>query len=245
MFKKIMFLLALIIFEQRADALAVTYSFSPNTLISSSQVNQNFTDVETVVNALTATNLSADCVTAEKLNADVVRSGYGLVQHTDGSLYVDLSDTYPGLELTDGGLRAKVYGVLRRTSNGVEWGRSGDMLLSSNGTTPDGFTDVSNTYGNRFIRISPSGLATGGSDSHTHGGATGSHTLTTNEIPAHSHDVYYNASGGSQTCLTYNAPATRGNFATSSVGGGAGHTHTIATADNIPAYVSLYMYQKS
>lgn len=94
--------------DEYGVTLNVTYNFSPNTLISSSQVNQNFTDTEGVVNALTSVNYADDSVTAAKLNLDVVRLGFGLIQHTDGSLYVDVSDTNPCLEIIDGGVRVKV-----------------------------------------------------------------------------------------------------------------------------------------
>lgn len=99
---------------------SVSYAFSPNTLIVSSQVNQNFQDLIAVINALTSVNYADDSVTAAKLNGDVVRATYGLIQHTDGSLYVDVSDTNPALELTDGGLRVKVDGAtLLRGASGL------------------------------------------------------------------------------------------------------------------------------
>lgn len=238
-----------ILFDERGDTLAVTYTFSANTVISSSQMNTNFDDVEAVVNALTSANYSDDSVGKATLASDVVRSDYGLVQHTDGSLYVDLSDTNPGLELTDGGLRAKVYGLLNRTSNGIEFGRSGDVIFSTSPTAPDGWSNVSATYADRFLRISATALSTGGASSHTHGGTTGAHTLTTAQIPVHEHlrsgesNVTYVGGG-------YTLPGgsgSGGNFSSGDgpSGGGGSHTHTIASADNIPAYVTLIMYQKT
>lgn len=125
--------------------------------------------------------------------------------------------------------------------------RTGDMLLTSSSTVPTGFTDVSATYNDKFIRISSStALSTGGSNTHDHGAATGSHTLTTDEIPAHSHsETYYNnADGGTAGPAMANSGPT-GAFSDDSVGGGQGHTHTIASADNIPAYVQMKMYQRS
>jgi len=84
-------------------------------------MNTNFDDVEAVVNALTADNLSANCVTKAKLNTDVIRSGYGLSQHTDYSLQVDVSDTNPCLEISDGGVRAKVDdSSIERASGGLQ-----------------------------------------------------------------------------------------------------------------------------
>lgn len=110
-----------IFYDERATTLSVTYSFSPNTLIVSSQVNQNFTDIETVVNALTADNYSDNSVTAAKFNADVVRTNYGLKQHTDGSLMLDVSDTNPCLEVNaDGGVRVIVDDVtIERSADGI------------------------------------------------------------------------------------------------------------------------------
>jgi hypothetical protein len=211
------------------STLAITRK-TANTLATAAGMNTNYTEIEAVVNALTSDNLSADSVTKTQVNSDVVRSGYGLVQHTDGSLYVDVSDTNPSLEISDGGLRAKVYGVINRTSDGLTWGRTGDVILSSSTSTPDGFFDVSATYANKFIRISATALSTGGSDTHTHTTSNHTHTGTTAA----------NGSGSNGT--------TGGSVSIDS------HTHTFTTSsggsetltgDNVPAYVTLKAYQKS
>lgn len=114
--------------------------------------------------------------------------------------------------------------------------RSGDMLLSSNTGAPSGWTEVSSTYSNKFIRISTgTPLSTGGSDTHT----TPSHTLTVAEMPAHSgHAGQPTVSlGGAQYFAAGGVW-----FTDSSTGGGGGHTHD--AADNVPAYVTLKMYKK-
>lgn len=123
-------------FDELGTTLSVTYSFSPNTLIQSSQVNQNFTDVQSVVNALTADNYADDSVTAAKLNADVVRANYGLIQHTDGSLYVDVSDTTPCLEVNaDGGLRVVVDDTtIELTASGLQCKSDKVMFLDTDQT---------------------------------------------------------------------------------------------------------------
>lgn len=124
--------------DERGTTLNVTYSFSPNTLISSTEMNTNFNDVEAVVNALTSDNLGDDSVTAAKLNADVVRATYGLIMHTDGSLYVDVSDTNPCLELTDGGLRVKVDdSSIERASGGLQVKALGVTAAMLAGTITD------------------------------------------------------------------------------------------------------------
>ena len=225
--------------DQKGTTLAVTYSFSPNTLIASTQMNTNFDDIEAVVNALTSANFANDSVGAAALNSDVVRAGYGLVQHTDGSLYVDVSDTNPCLEISDGGIRAKVYGLINRTSDGLTWGRTGDMLLSSSAVTPDGFTEVSSTYANKFIRISTSALSTGGSDTHT----TPGHILTEAELPAHVHTIPGGTGAGGSTYTTNAGQDTNNTKNTGSAGSGSAHTHD--AADNIPAYITLRMYSKN
>lgn len=92
-----------------------------NTLITASGFASRYTEIETVVNALDGDNFADDAITAAKLNSDVVRTNYGLVQHTDGSLYVDVSDTNPALELSDGGLRVKVDdSTIERASGGLQ-----------------------------------------------------------------------------------------------------------------------------
>jgi len=209
------------------------------TLATAAAMNINMDELEAQINGnLDADNLADDAVTAAKLNSDVVRSNYGLVQHTDGSLYVDLSDTNPSLELTDGGLRAKVYGMINRTANGLTFGRSGDVILSSCADTPDGWTDVSATYADKFIRISATALSAGGSDTHTH-----TFTLSAANIPAHTHSVagVVNESAGSSIGMAWTGTAR-------SITSGSTGSASQATTDSgstVPAYVTLKMYQKS
>lgn len=127
--------------------------------------------------------------------------------------------------------------------------RTGDKLLSSNTNTPTGWTDESTTYDDKFIRLSKdTPLDTGGANTHDHGAATGSHTLTSAEVPSHSHTFAVNqaAGGGSNTSVYNNVGASEtGTLSTSSSGSGGGHTHTVASADNVPAYIQLKIYSKN
>jgi len=124
--------------DENGVTLATTYSFSANTLIVAAQFNTNFTDIEAVVNALTADNLAADCVGKVALATDVIRAGYGLVQHTDGALYVDVSDTNPSLEISDGGLRVLVDdSTIERTASG--------LAIKDDGVTTDSIKDANVT----------------------------------------------------------------------------------------------------
>jgi hypothetical protein len=224
-------LLLSILLDEQGGTLAITRK-TANTLATAAGMNTNYDEIEAVVNGgIDGDNIADDAVSKGKLAADVVRSGYGLIQHTDGALYVD------------------VYGVMANAgTNGVEWGRAGDMLLSSNATTPDGFTDVSATYADKFIRISATALTAAGADTHTHTVTVDSHTLTSAEMPAHTHpnttyssDIAWtpNLCGGSTNIV--------GSKETGSTGGDGAHSHTnsITTGDNVPAYISLRMYSKN
>jgi hypothetical protein len=113
-------LLWLIWKDNSGGTLAVTRK-TANTLITAAGFNTNYDEIEAVLNGgIDANNLEDDAVSAAKLNSDVVRTDYGLSQHTTGALQVDLSDTNPSLELTDGGLRAKVDGTtINRSSSGL------------------------------------------------------------------------------------------------------------------------------
>ncbi len=235
-------LLLKILFDERGGTLAITRK-TANTLITAAGFNTNYAEIEAVINGdIDDTNIEDDAVTAAKLNSDVVRANYGLVQHTTGALYVDLSDTNPGLELTDGGLRVKSYGLNQRTANGLEVGRTGDLLLSSAASTPDGWTDVSATYEGKFIRISATALSTG-----TGSGNTDSHTLTEAEMPSHTHGISVSADAGAGTNPTYisatNTLTSGTTINPANTGGSNGHTHTITAY--VPAYVSTKMFQKS
>ncbi|HQV57967.1 MAG TPA: hypothetical protein PKV27_08135, partial [Ilumatobacteraceae bacterium] len=93
------------------------------------------------------------------------------------------------------------------------------------------------------------------------GGTTGSHALTIAEIPAHTHDVGYrgsnaSSSGADQDFVTeQGSSALDGQIATSTVGGGAGHSHSvdpipahshdIPEIDNRPPYFALYFIIKT
>ena len=229
-----------ILWDEMGGTLAITRKVAA-TLATAAAMNTNYDEIEAVINgAIDADNIEDDAVSAAKLNSDVVRANYGLVQHTDGALYVDVSDTNPSLELTDGGLRAKVYGMINRTANGLTFGRSGDVILSSCTDTPDGWTDVSATYADKFIKISATALSTGSASAT---GTSDSHTLTIAEIPAHTHNV--NGQVGSRWGAEHPTIIDGGTQASSSTGGGGGHTHGITLTTVSPAYVTLKMYQKS
>lgn len=233
-----------ILLNESGGTLAITRVVA-DTAATATAMAARDAEIEAVINGgIDSDNIEDDGVTKSELNSDVVREDYGLAQHTDGSLYVDVSDTNPSLELTDGGLRAKVYGLINRTSNGLTFGRSGDILFSTSSTAPDGWTNVSSTYSDKFIRISATALSSANMPviSHTHG--LNSHTHST---PNHQHNLRVNSAASSRTALETVDGYTATDIHVESSGGstsGAASGNT-ASAGESCAYITLIMYQKS
>jgi len=126
--------------------------------------------------------------------------------------------------------------------------KAGDWIMSSVTTPRTGWTNVSATYSNKFIRINATPLTTGGADTHSHTNGTltcDSHVLTIAEMPSHYHASTFNSHGTGN--VGSNGNGQFGN--TDSMGGGGGHSHTIsgssASASNVPAYVQGVMFQKN
>ena len=130
--------------DEFGGTLSITRKTS-GTVATAAAQNSNADEIEAVVNgAIEAANIANDAVTAVKLNSDVVRADYGLKQHTDGTLYVDPSDTNPCLEVTDGGVRAKVDSVgIERASGGLQLKDGGisTAKLANDAVTADKIAD--------------------------------------------------------------------------------------------------------
>jgi hypothetical protein len=84
--------------------------------------------------------------------------------------------------------------------------------------------------------------ATGAGGDHSHGGTTGSHVLTTTEMPAHTHNSGtfkivaskdFSGAGNYDVLLDSGEASSTGTdtgYTTGSAGSGSGHTHTITTS---------------
>lgn len=106
---------------------------------------------------------------------------------------------------------------------------TGTVMLFYQNAAPDGWT-ISSALNDYALKIvSSSGGVTSGSVLYSTlfgRTATDSHTLTTNEIPAHTH-TYSGIVGGGGTQLGTAGGAAISTYTSSSTGGGAGHTHNI------------------
>lgn len=123
-----------------------------------------------------------------------------------------------------------------------------------------------NTSGTPTSTVSGSAVASGGDISHNHGGNAGSTTLSTTQIPSHTHtykDSYFieihnvgvgqsGAIGGVDFVggggLTFKGSGDSDNDnkyvywrngTTNSTGGGGSHNHTISTDFHVPPYYAL------
>lgn len=135
-------------------------------------------------------------------------------------------------------------------------------------TTPDlrnrFVVGSNNVSGTPTSTVSASALASGGHAAHDHGGTTGGTSITTANMPSHTHpykDSYYIeinnpgiGSAGAIDGVDYVGPTQyKGsgdsdndnkyvyyrNGTTTATGGGTAHTHTIGEASNVPPYYAL------
>ncbi len=156
------------------------------------------------------------------------------------------------------------------TSNGTTWISSagggggttipaGTVILFYQATAPTGFTQVT-TQNNKALRVvSGTGGGTGGSVVFTTAfasqavsgsvGTSGATTLSTSEIPSHTHTVPLssNACDGGSFPLSFNAGGY--NPSSGATGGGGSHTHTggtfTGTAINLAVqYIDIILASK-
>ncbi len=128
--------------------------------------------------------------------------------------------------------------VLQMTSGGSLVGttafRTGDFILSETTEDRNGWTDMSSTYNNKFIRLSSgTPLETGGSDTHTHG--AGSYQAASHRHTTGRHQNGYQYCEGIEN---YDPDEYTGWSGELSVSGES------ASADNIPAYVQVRIWRK-
>jgi hypothetical protein len=101
---------------------------------------------------------------------------------------------------------------------------TGTRMLFQQTAAPVGWTKVT-THDNKALRVVSGAAGTGGSIDFTTAfanGATGSHVLTLAEIPSHGGHI-----GGTGASEVEN-PIDAGNLTYGTMGGGAGHTHTLS-----------------
>lgn len=123
---------------------------------------------------------------------------------------------------------------------------SGAIILWDGAACPTGYTRLS-AYDNRFLVGAAAAQVAGGSNTHDHGGATGSHALTVGEMPSHQHNMHFTGADGNvhgSFMSGSNAGGYNENQLTEATGGGGGHTHPIPPADSRPAFLTILLCKK-
>lgn len=166
---------------------------------------------------------------------------------------VDLANTVTGtLPAANGGTGATSFpapgtsgNVL--TSNGTAWTSaaaaafdSGTVMLFAQTTAPTGWTKDASNYNNYALRVVTGTASTGGSVGFTTAfasqavsgsvGTSGATTLSTTQIPSHTHSrTGYNAVGGETFSASGSSDGQPYTQTTGAAGGGGSHTHSGGT----------------
>ena len=95
--------------------------------------------------------------------------------------------------------------------------------------------------------MSVNGGGTGGSQafsSFAHNLSAGAHTLATNEIPSHSHNLNANDAGGNARPAAWSDRGQNTNQNTGNTGGGASHSHNLSGSITTPHYIDVIVCAK-
>ncbi len=115
--------------------------------------------------------------------------------------------------------------------------RSGDFMTSKNTSAPSGWTDVSSTYEDKFMRItSGTPLTAGGADTHTH--AAGSYLVDIESFNSGTPSNTSSPTGDGGTGVPSTTHTHPVNPPPTSV------TGTSASGDNVPAYIEVRLFEK-
>jgi len=175
-------------------------------------------------------------------------------RHFQVGMVVSAAD--PGVDATLGFMYLKTIGgvlelfyedsagnVLQMTSAGSLVGttafRTGDFILCETTDARAGWTDMSATYEDKFIRLSSgTPLDTGGANTHTHAAGTfASANHTHSGTTSTNTGTKYDGDAG-------NSSITHSHTFVTSSAGAATITGTSASANNIPAYVQMVLWRK-
>ncbi len=115
--------------------------------------------------------------------------------------------------------------------------KTGDLIMSSVTTARTGWTEITSTYADKYIRVGSTGLATGGNTSHDHTVTNHSHGVGSFLITT---TVATVAGGGPNYSAFVNGTTTVPVTGTSAAAG----AETTSSADNDPAYVDVRLWQK-
>ena len=215
------------------------------------KVNGSTLDVSLAGGTITGVCMTVSCAGA--------KVGDRVVLLVDGALVTCLgivatSDNARYVTSDEGMSWGNISGKPTNAEFGLKAYPVGSIYLSVNSTNPkDLFGGTWQQLSNRFlvgVGSSYSNGKTGGASSYTPKGSVGSHTLTLDEIPKHSHQVLGGWGAGSKGDGCFRTDQNNPNVwwqATGNQGGGKGHNHGFTgTAQTIlPPYLAVYMWKRT
>jgi hypothetical protein len=170
-------------------------------------------------------------------SSTTLTTAYQVVADTTGTLVFQTGAT-PTTALS---IDASQVVTFVNPPNGISSFTSGTLMLFQQTAAPTGWTKQT-THDNKALRVVTGSASSGGTTGFstvftnqtptitTSGLSAGATTLTTAQMPSHTHTYYtYSNGGGNTTGPAVNAVNTYGNNTTTgSTGGGGSHDHTIS-----------------
>lgn len=121
-----------------------------------------------------------------------------------------------------------VLGTLSGESGGFE---TGTKVIFQQSSAPTGWTKDT-THDNKAMRVVSGSVSSGGNDPFTttfgSGKSTSSHTLSSNQMPSHSHNSGLRVKYGNSGPLAATTGGNQGNIGTGSAGGSGSHSHSLS-----------------
>lgn len=209
---------------------------------------------------LTNKTLTSPTLTTPAVSAPVITGAVTGVYSLGGTpslaAPLDASDeditSLDELHFADAAANPTATGRIRRSGNELLWrpalgsmrlfyGESGTIMLFQQTNAPTGWTKIT-TQNDKTLRVVSGAASTGGTDAlSTMASVTGgAHTLSTAQMPAHTHTLGSDLAGGAARSTASDA-SNAGGGATNLTGGGGSHTHTVGLA---LAYVDIILASK-
>ena len=235
-----------------ADSVNAT-KIADNSIGSEHIANSNVTTVKLADGAVTNAKIGADAVNSAKISDNSIDSEHYVDGSIDAAHIADSAVTEPKLSTTNAGSTGQ---FLQKTgASTMDWATvstqafpSGTLMLFQQSTAPTGWTKQT-THNDKALRVVSGTASSGGGTAFSSifgsSVSTNAHTLSTSEMPAHTHSYpvlsgspFYSGNPYSLSIVASSGTITLyGNgttyytttgTTTQSTGGGGAHSHTMS-----------------
>lgn len=217
--------------------------------VSSSNVTLSYANVQTNILRFTGTLLANITVSPDTGGSPIAASYfngvYAFENLTTGSFTITLQNATGGVVLPQG-RRGLVYvSTINSLAPRILAGGNGDIAAGSktlfyNTSAPTGWTAVAlSDYAIKIVATGNGGVTSGSVAYSTLFGrtATDAHTLTTAQIPSHTHSIAHGSSGGGGSSNIAGGASGSTTSNTAATGGGDSHTHNLDMRVTTAAFV--------